>query len=74
VTKAFAEERRRKQTVLFPIRIDQTVMKTAEPWAIKLREDRHIGDFARWKNHEVYQKAFERLLRGLKADTMKPST
>src|SRR5205807_176096 len=68
VTKAFAEERRRKQTVLFPICIDQTVMKTEEPWAVKLRDNRHIGDFSRWKKHEVYQRVFERLLRDLKAD------
>jgi len=74
VNKAFAEERRRKQTVLFPIRIDQTMMKTEEPWAVKLRDNRNIGDFSRWKNHEGYQKAFERLLRDLKADAMKTST
>jgi hypothetical protein len=28
---------------------------------------RHIGDFSRWKDHDTYQKAFERLLRDLKA-------
>jgi TIR domain len=38
VSKAFAEERRRKQVVLFPVRIDQTVMKTDEPWAVMLRD------------------------------------
>jgi TIR domain len=32
VNKAFAEERERKQTVLFPIRLDNAVMQTAEPW------------------------------------------
>jgi hypothetical protein len=26
---------------------------------------RHIGDFANWKDHDAYQKAFERLLRDL---------
>ena len=45
VSKAFAEERRRKQVVLFPVRIDQTVMKTDEPWAVMLRDQRNIGDF-----------------------------
>jgi hypothetical protein len=30
VTKGFAEERRRNQLVLFPVRIDDTVMKTGE--------------------------------------------
>jgi len=66
VTKAFAEERTRKQLVLFPIRLDDTVMKTDEAWAGKLRDNRNIGDFRRWKDHDVYQKALERVLRDLK--------
>ena len=40
VSKAFAEERDRKQLVLFPVRIDQMVMATSEPWARKLRDQR----------------------------------
>ena len=66
VSKAFAEERRRKQVVLFPVRIDQTVMKTDEPWAVMLRDQRNIGDFRVWKDHDAYQQAFERVLRDLK--------
>jgi hypothetical protein len=64
VTRAFEEERMRKQTVLFPIRIDDTVMRTAQAWAVNLRA-RHIGDFTRWKEHVAYQKSFERLMRDL---------
>ena len=67
VSKAFAEERRRNQVVLFPVRIDETVMKTDEPWAVKLRDQRNIGDFRRWKDHDAYQQAFDRVLRDLKA-------
>jgi hypothetical protein len=48
VTKAFAEERRREQLVLFPVRIDDAVMATPEPWARKLRDQRNIGDFRKW--------------------------
>jgi TIR domain len=66
VSKAFAEERRRKQVVLFPVRIDQTVMNTDEPWARMLRDQRNIGDFRRWKDHDAYQQAFDRVLRDLK--------
>jgi hypothetical protein len=29
---------------------------------------RHIGDFTRWKEHDAYQKALERLLRDLKVE------
>ena len=67
VSKAFAEERRRNQIVLFPVRIDETVMKTGEPWVVKLRDQRHIGDFQQWKDHDAYQQAFNRVLRDLKA-------
>ena len=66
VSKAFAEERRRKQVVLFPVRIDETVMKTGEPWAVMLRDQRNIGDFRKWKDHDAYQQAFDRVLRDLK--------
>jgi hypothetical protein len=65
VAKAYAEERRRKQIVLFPVRLDNTVMKTDEPWASTLRDQRNIGDFTRWKDHDVYRKSFERLMRDL---------
>jgi hypothetical protein len=65
VTKAFAEERSRKETVLFPIRIDNAVMDTGEPWAVKLRDQRNIGDFRKLKNPEAYQKSLDGLLRDL---------
>ncbi len=29
---------------------------------------RHIGDFTRWKEHDAYSKALERLLRDLKVE------
>jgi hypothetical protein len=66
VTTAFEEERRRKKTVLFPIRLDDSVMDSDKPWAAKVRQ-RHIGDFTDWKEHDSYQKVFDRLLRDLKA-------
>jgi hypothetical protein len=72
VTKAFAEERTRKQLVLFPIRLDDTVMKTTEAWAGKLRDNRNIGDFRKWKDHDAYEKALERVLRDLKVAQAKP--
>ena len=71
VNKAYAEERSRKEVVLFPIRIDNAVMTTPEPWAVKLREQRNIGDFRQWKKPAEYQKSLERLLRDLKASGAK---
>jgi hypothetical protein len=66
VDKAYAEERSRKPVVLFPVRIDNAVMSTAEPWAVKLRDHRNIGDFRQWRKPAEYQKSLERLLRDLK--------
>jgi hypothetical protein len=66
VTKASAEERIRKQLVLFLIRLDDAVMKTPEPWARKLRDNRNIGDFRKWKDHYACEMALERVLRDLK--------
>jgi uncharacterized protein YjbI with pentapeptide repeats len=67
VNKAYAEERSRKQIILFPIRIDNASMSTSEPWAVKLRDQRNIGDFRQWKKPAEYQKSLDRLLRDLKA-------
>lgn len=68
VETAFEEERKRNQTVLFPVWLDEAVMETDQAWAADIRRTRHIGDFSQWKNHDVYQQAFERLLRDLKAE------
>jgi hypothetical protein len=67
VIKAFAEERKRGQTVLFPLRIDDSVIDTNEAWALKLRDQRNIGYFRRWKDHDGYAQSFKRVLRDLTA-------
>lgn len=68
VETALEEEGQRQQMVLFPVRLDDTVMSTGQTWAADIRRSRHIGDFSRWKDHDAYQAAFERLLRDLQAD------
>lgn len=71
VEAAYEEEQRRGQTMLFPIRLDDTVMETKETWAAKLRRNRNIGDFRQWKDHDSYQEVFERVLRDLAAGSEK---
>jgi uncharacterized protein YjbI with pentapeptide repeats len=66
VTKAYEEQRKRKQIVLFPIRLDDAVMETNEAWAAKLRA-RNIGNFTRWRDHHAYKESFDRVMRDLKA-------
>jgi len=68
VESAYEQERIRSTTVLFPVQIDSAAEDTDKAWAAKLRRSRHIGDFTQWKDHDAYQKAFDRLMRDLKAD------
>lgn len=68
VESALEEERHRGRAILFPVRIDDAVMESKKAWAASIRRTRHIGDFTYWKEHDSYQKAFERLLRDLKAE------
>ena len=68
VETALAREREPEgRTVLFPIRIDDAVMESRAGWPALLKNTRNVGDFTRWKEHDSYQKAFERLLRDLQA-------
>lgn len=71
VNTAFEEEGKRSQQgrkdkVLFPIRLDDSVLDVNAGWARKSR-DRLIADFTHWKDHDSYMKAFDRLLKDLKA-------
>jgi hypothetical protein len=65
VNKAFAEERKRNAFVLLPIRIDQSIFQTNEPWAQKVKDQRNIGDFSRWRDAVEYKLALDRLVRDL---------
>ncbi len=65
---AFAEEKRRKKTVFFPIRIDDAVMETKRAWARQIRDTCHIGDFSNWKDHDAFESSIARLLSDLKQE------
>jgi TIR domain len=65
VSKAFAEERRRGQNVLFPVRIDDSIMKTTEAWAVKIKDQRNIGDFRNWTDETAYKYELDKILRDL---------
>ncbi len=66
VERALNKEPQGKPNVLYPIRLDDAVMESRASWADDIKGTRHIGDFINWKNHDDYQKAFDRLLRALK--------
>jgi hypothetical protein len=66
IEMALAKERQAKRTVLFPIRLDNTIFEISqEGWPKAVRHTRQIGNFERWKDHDQYQRAFQRLLRDL---------
>jgi hypothetical protein len=69
VETALAREREQEgKTVLFPIRVDDAIMEIKSGWPALLKNTRNVGDFTRWKDHDSYQKAFDRLLRDLRAE------
>jgi hypothetical protein len=72
VETALAWERQQGTTILFPVRIDNTVMTLETGWPALIRNTRNIGDFQRWKTHDVYQQAFARLLRDLTSAARQP--
>jgi hypothetical protein len=70
VERALQKERDKPgSTVLFPVRLDDVAMTTTAGWANLVRNTRNIGNFCCWKEHDAYQKALQRLLRDLKAET-----
>lgn len=68
VEAAIVKEQEGKPPVLFPVRLDNSVMESPTAWAAHIKRTRHIGDFISWKHHDDYEKAFNRLLRDLKSE------
>jgi uncharacterized protein YjbI with pentapeptide repeats len=68
VETAMEQERERNETVLFPLRIDESIMREKKGWAAHIKRTRNIGDFSQWEEHQAYQKGFQRLLRDLKME------
>jgi hypothetical protein len=79
IAKARKREERDKRRVLFPVRL--VGFEELRDWecfdadigidsAAEIREY-FIPDFSQWKDHDQYKKAFDRLLRDLKAESAK---
>jgi hypothetical protein len=67
IETALEKERRDDKVVVFPVRLDDTVMKANQAWASYVRNTRNIGDFSNWKDHDTYEKSLKRLLESLKS-------
>jgi uncharacterized protein YjbI with pentapeptide repeats len=68
VETALEKEREQGCDVLFPIRLDDAVMRQNSGWPAFIKKTRHIGDFCEWKNPDEYQKGFKRLLNDLRVE------
>jgi hypothetical protein len=51
-----------------PPAVDDAIFEVESGWAADIRRMRNIGDMRAWKDHDAYQKAFERLLRDLRSE------
>jgi len=62
---ALRKELQGKKTILFPIRIDDAVMKATDESSTTLIRLKHIGDFTEWTAPDGYRRAFSRLVKDL---------
>jgi hypothetical protein len=82
IANARAREERENRRMLFPVRLVD--FETLHDWKCfdadtgtdSAREIREyfIPDFSKWKDHDSYQKAFDRLLKDLKAEAERADT
>jgi len=64
---AFNREINSDRAILFPILIDDIVMKVDLGWAAAITQARHICDFTQWKNQDSYEMALDKLLKNLES-------
>ena len=69
VNQAIDREIDQQRVILYPIRIDESVLKSREGWAAALKKRRHIGDFIHWSDPQEYQRTFDQLLKHLQPKT-----
>ena len=62
VEKALEKERQINKEVLIPVRLDDSIFKHDTGWASFLKNSRNVGDFSNWKNHDLYNTNFKKLL------------
>ena len=68
VQAALDRELQQDRTILFPLRLDQTLLQVQYPWAVRLRESHHIENFIGWQDETTYQRRLATLLWGLRGE------
>lgn len=56
-------ERREQRELLFPLRLDESILHASAAWATRLRRTCQIGDFTNWTDQEAYEQALADLQR-----------
>ena len=69
VNQAIDREIDQQRIILYPIRIDDSVLESQEGWAAALKKRRHIGDFTQWSDPQEYQRTFDQFLKHLQPKT-----
>jgi hypothetical protein len=67
VETALRREREQGATALFPVRLDDAAFSVKAGWPALITNTRNIGDFRKWKEHDMFEATFGRLIRDLKA-------
>lgn len=65
VEMVLSRESEENRSILFPIRLDDSILYSNSGWVVDLMRIKQIGDFVNWKNHQKYQRALARLIRDL---------
>ena len=69
VEAALEEEHARNRSVLFPIRLDDSILDGEKEWLVNLQKTHKIYDFSAWDNWEAYYEQFFLLLNDLETNT-----
>jgi uncharacterized protein YjbI with pentapeptide repeats len=64
VEKALNTERETQRTVLFPLKLGDSIFQIAEPWVEALKQ-RFMLDFSSWRNEQRYMSSLSRLAKAL---------
>jgi hypothetical protein len=58
---------------LFPVRIDDAAMFIDGGWPEYIRNTQNIGDMRKWRDHNEYQRALDRLVGDLRPECATPT-
>lgn len=64
VEKALNTERETQRTIIFPLKLDDSIFQISEPWMEPLKRINML-DFSSWRNEQLYMSSLSRLAKAL---------